>query len=300
MPDETTHAAPPDLADRWNVGRLLAWTTDFLRRKGSESPRLDAEVLLASVLGWDRVKLYTRYEDDVDAGSRGRFRDLVRRRSEGAPVAYLTGHKEFYSLKFAVTPAVLIPRPDTEFVVVEFLSAFKGVEAPRVVDVGTGSGCIALACAHAHKTAVVIGVDLSDEALAVARGNVDALGLSGRVSFRAGSLLEPVAADGPFDAIVANPPYIRSDVVPLLEPGVRDYEPHLALDGGPDGLGVVGPLIGQAVPLLRPGGQLLLEIGSDQEADVRALLAAQPGLTLAPTVRDHAHHPRVLRATKVG
>ncbi len=288
----------PETADRWNVGRLVTWTTDYLRRKGSESPRLDAEVLLAHVLGWNRVKLYTHFEEEVGESGRAQYRDLVRRRAEGSPVAYLVGRKEFYSLKFAVSPAVLIPRPDSEFVVVEFLSAFKDTASPRIVDVGTGSGCLTLACLHAHKTATAIAIDLSEEALAVARQNAESLGLSSRVEFRLGNLLEPVSSDGSFDAILSNPPYIRSEVVSLLEPGVRDYEPHLALDGGPDGLRLVAPLIHQAVPLLKPGGWLILEIGSDQETDVRALLDSEPELILVATVRDHAHHPRVLRARR--
>ena len=285
-------------ADRWNVGRLLNWTADFLRRKGSESPRLEAEVLLASVLGWERVQLYTRFEVDVDEPARARFRDLVRRRAEGVPVAYLTAHKEFYSLKFAVSPAVLIPRADTEHLVVEALGMLKGVPGARFVDVGTGSGCVALAILSGNKTAKGVAIDLDESALNVARGNGQALGLAGRIDFRRGNLLDPVADEAPFDAIVSNPPYIRSAVVSILDPGVRDHEPHLALDGGEDGLRVVAPLIEAAVPRLKVGGHLLLEIGSDQEAEVRALLEAQPGLDLAPTVRDHAHHPRVLRATR--
>jgi release factor glutamine methyltransferase len=292
------HDASPQVAERWSVGRLLSWTAEFLKKKGSESPRLDAEVLLAFALGWDRVKLYTRYDDEVDEPPRAAFRDLVKRRADGAPVAYLVGKKEFFSLTLTVNPSVLIPRPDSEFVVVEFLAAFKGVEAPRIVDVGTGSGCLALACIQNHKTATALAIDISADALLVAERNAECLGLSGRVSFREGNLLQSIKDDGPFDAILSNPPYIKSEVVPRLERGVSAFEPHLALDGGLDGLRVVAPMIQQAVSLLKTGGILLLEIGSDQEADVRALLAAEPELDLSPTVRDHANHPRVLKAVK--
>ncbi len=232
--------AEPD--DRWTVGRLLNWTKDFLKKKGSESPRLDAEVLLASVLACERVQLYTRYEDEVAEAPRGAFRDLVKRRADGAPVAYLVGRKEFYSLSFAVSPAVLIPRPDSEFVIVEALAKLKGIDSPGCVDVGTGSGCLALACVHHHKTARFFAIDLSPEALAIARRNASTLGLESRVAFVEGDLLEPVRAGGPFDLILSNPPYIASAVVATLEPGVRDFEPHLALDGGEDGLRVVDRL----------------------------------------------------------
>lgn len=299
---EPPRVGPESLAadpDRWTVGRLLSWTSDYLKRRGSESPRLDAEVLLARVLGWQRVQLYTHIEEEVGPAARGEFRELVRRRAEGSPVAYLVSRKEFYSLPLTVTPAVLIPRPDSEFVVVEFLAVARNLQNPRCVDVGTGSGCLALACAHEHPSATFFAIDLSPEALAVASANAEALGLSERIEFRTGHLLDPVATEGPFDVVVSNPPYIPSAVIETLEPGVRNYEPRLALDGGPDGLGVVGPLIAQATSLLKPGGHLILEIGSDQEESVRALLAAQPSLRLAPTVRDHANHPRVLRATKV-
>lgn len=291
-------AQDPPTADHWDVARLLAWTTDFLKRKGSDSPRLDAEVLLAHALDCKRVQLYTRHDQPVGESDRARFRDLVKRRSEGAPVAHLVGRKEFFSLSFAVGPAVLIPRPDSEFVVVEFVSAFKEAPAPRLLDVGTGSGCLVLACLHAQKSATAVAVDLSEEALAVARSNAESLGLADRVEFRLGSLFDPVADLGPFDAIVSNPPYIKTSAIPTLDPGVSNHEPRLALDGGEDGLRVIAPLIEGALPLLKPGGRLILEIGSDQESAARALFEAQPGWNLAPTVRDHARHPRVLVATR--
>jgi release factor glutamine methyltransferase len=286
--------------DFWTIRRLLTWTTDFLRRRGSESPRLDAEVMLAHVLDWQRVELYTHYDEEVGERARRAYRDLVRRRSEGAPVAYLVGKKEFYSLTFQVSPAVLIPRPETEFVVVEYLEVTKGLEAPRAVDIGTGSGCLAIACAHQQTKARFVAIDISTEALELARQNATRLGLADRIDFRLGNLLEPVAGEEPFDAILSNPPYIPTDVIPTLEPGVRDYEPHLALDGGPDGLRVVASLIAESVPRLKPGGHLILEIGTAQEKPVRSLIEAQAQFRLVPTIHDHAQHPRVIRATKMG
>jgi release factor glutamine methyltransferase len=282
----------------WTVGRLLTWTTDYLKRRGSESPRLDAEVMLAHVLKWQRVQLYTRFSDEVPEGPRGQFRELVRRRSEGAPVAYLVGRKEFYSLSFEVSPAVLIPRPESEFVVVEFLALTKTLESVRAVDVGTGSGCLAIASAHRHPGARLVAIDISDEALAVARRNAAQHGVADRVEFRPGNRLDPVIGEGPFDAVISNPPYIPTAQIDRLEAGVRDYEPRQALDGGPGGLDMVHGLIEQSITLLKPGGHLILEIGTDQEKPVRDLIAAHSMLCLAPTIHDHAQHPRVIRATR--
>jgi len=282
----------------WTVGRLLTWTTDYLKRRGSESPRLDAEVMLAHVLDWQRVELYTHFTDEVPERPRGRYRDLVRRRCEGSPVAYLVGRKEFYSLAFEVSPAVLIPRPESEFVVVEFLSVTQGLEATRAVDVGTGSGCLAIACAFRNPGVRFVAIDVSEEALAVARRNAAKHGVADRIDFRLGDRLEPASGEEPFDVVLSNPPYIPTADIPGLEVGVRDYEPHLALDGGPDGLAMVRGLVEQSIPLLKPGGHLILEIGTAQEKPVRGLIEAHPELRLAPTIHDHAQHPRVIRATR--
>jgi release factor glutamine methyltransferase len=289
-----------DAEDRWTVKRLLTWTADFLKKKGSESPRLDAEVLLAHVLEWPRVQLYTHFEQEVEEAPRSSFRELVKRRSEGAPVAYLVGRKEFFSLSLIVSPAVLIPRPDTETAVVVALDCLKGKPAPRVVDVGTGSGCLALAIAKHHPTAQVLAIDLSEDALAVARKNAEILGLLDRIEFRRGDLLATAAQDGPFDMIVSNPPYIASGEIAKLERGVRDFEPHLALDGGPDGLRVVDRLIEQARTMLSLGGDLILEIGSEQEMPVRALIASREGFAPSATIRDAANYPRVIAARWAG
>jgi release factor glutamine methyltransferase len=282
----------------WTIGRLLSWTTDYLKRRGSESPRLDAEVLLAHVLDWQRVQLYTHFEEEVSERARGSFRELVRRRVDGAPVAYLVRRKEFYSLAFEVSPAVLIPRPESEFVVVEFLALAKGSPSIRAVDVGTGSGCLAIASAHRHPGVRFVAIDISDQALEIARLNAARHGVADRIDFRLGNVLEPVAGEELFDAVISNPPYIDSEEISRLERGVRDYEPRTALDGGSGGLRMVTRLIEDSVSLLKPGGHLILEIGTDQEKAVRALIEAQPELHLAPTIHDHAKHPRVIRASR--
>jgi release factor glutamine methyltransferase len=256
--------------------------------------------MLAHVLSRQRVELYTHFDEAVDEAARDRFRELVRRRAEGAPVAYLVGHKEFFSLPFVVSPAVLIPRPESEFVVTEYLSLTSQLGSPRCVDVGTGSGCLAIAAAIRQSGAQFVAIDRSEPALEVARINAARLGVADRIDFRLGEELGPVAGATPFDAIISNPPYIPTGEIDRLEPGVRDYEPRIALDGGPDGLAVVRRLIEQSVDLLKPGGHLVLEIGTDQEQPVRAAIEAQSALRLAPTVYDHAKHPRVIWAARVG
>lgn len=291
---------PPADPDAWTVKRLLAWTVEYLNRKGSGSSRLDAEVLLGQVLNWPRVRLYTHFADVVGEKERASFRELVKRRAEGAPVAYLVGRKEFFSLAFQVSPAVLIPRPDTETVVVEFLARFKGRENVVALDVGTGSGAIALACLHRHPSTRFVATDLSPDALSVAKANAEKLHLASRAEFRQGDLFAPVEGDPPFDAIVSNPPYIPTDEIATLEPGVRDFEPRQALDGGLDGLDVAARLIAGAPGRLNPGGHLILEIGSAQEMPVRRLIEEQADLELFPTVKDAANHPRVVRAVRKG
>ena len=289
---------PNEATESWTVGRLLVWTADFLKKKGSESPRLDAEVLLAHVLEWSRVSLYTHFEDEVGERAKSTYRDLVRKRSEGEPVAYLVGKKEFFSLPFLVSRDVLIPRPDTETLVVEALDFLKGKNEPRVVDVGTGSGCLALAIAKHQITARVIAIDVSEKALKIATKNAQKLELADRVEFRQGDLLMPVAHEPPFDLIVSNPPYIRSDEMADLEAGVRNFEPHLALDGGEDGLRIVARLVETASKHLLTGGCLLLEIGSAQEAPVLALIRDQAEFLVPSTIRDSANLPRVIRAIR--
>lgn len=280
----------------WTIGRLLDWTMRYLKEKGSESPRLDAEVLLAHALGCKRIDLYARHDEEATEQGRQKFRELVRQRVEGCPVAYLVGRKEFFSLEFEVNRAVLIPRPDTECVVDECLRLAKPMTEPAILDIGTGSGCLAVAVAKHHKTARVTAVDISPEALAVASANAAKHGVAERIRFLLGDLFAPLVPDGQFDFILSNPPYIPHEDIARLAAGVRDYEPHRALDGGADGFAVFDRLVAEAPAHLKPGGYLLVEIGSPQEAPARERIGRIAGYELGKTILDGSGHPRVLLA----
>jgi release factor glutamine methyltransferase len=222
---------------------------------------------------------------------------LIGKRIEGCPVAYLVGRKEFYSLELEVSPAVLIPRPDTETLVLHALAVAKQYAAPRILDIGTGSGNIPIALAKHLPQAQITTIDRSSAALAVARRNAEKHGVAGRIRFLEGDLFSPLQGVGErFELIVSNPPYIASADLPHLEVGVRQYEPMLALDGGEGGYAVITRLLDQVAPFIAAGGHLVLEIGAPQEAAVRGLIESAPQWRLAPTIRDDAGHPRVLLA----
>jgi len=277
------------MSEEWSVLRLMRWTADFFRQHGIESHRLDAEVLLAHVLACKRVDLYLAFDQPVAPADRDRFRELVRRRAkERMPVAYLTGTREFWSLALCVTPDVLIPRPDTETLV----RACAQLAPRRVVDVGTGTGCVAIALARELPEATLIGVDVSAAALAVAAQNLIACGVAERVALVRCDLLEGV--DGRFDLIASNPPYVCSAELERLAPEVQQ-EPRLALDGGADGLDVLRQLIAQAPAHLVAGGHLALEVG-DGQASAVAELARAVGATEIQLHRDLAGAERVVVA----
>ena len=282
----------------WTVGRLLSWTAGWLAERGSEAPRLEAEVLLAHVRGCQRIMLYTAFDEVVPEDERARFRDLVRRRGAGEPVAYLVGSREFFSLPLAVSPAVLVPRPETEGLVVRVLDLGRVIEAPRIVDVGTGSGAIALAVAKNLPRARITATDVSAAALEIARLNVERLGLAGRIELHAGDLLAAPALAGPWDVIVSNPPYVKEDEVASLPRDVREHEPRGALVAGPRGVEVIERLVAQAAEHLAPGGWLVLEAGPGVAAEVERLLGATPGLAPGPTLKDLAGLPRVFQARR--
>jgi release factor glutamine methyltransferase len=284
--------------DEWTVGRLLSWTTGWLGERGRESARLDAEILLAHVRGCQRILLYTAFAEAVPEDQRAEFRTLVRRRGQGEPVAYLVGSKEFFSLPLNVSPAVLVPRPETEGLVVRTLDLCREAGEARIIDVGTGSGAIAVAVAKHLPEAKVAATDISAEALAVARGNAARHGLTERIAFSQGDLLADPAVSGPWDVIIANLPYVREDEFAELPRDVREHEPRLALVGGRRGVELIERLAAQASTRLAPGGWLILEAGPAVAADVEAVLAATAGLELRPTLADLAGLPRVFQACR--
>jgi release factor glutamine methyltransferase len=284
--------------DVWTVGRLLTWTTDWLGARGSEAPRLDAEVLLAHVRGCPRIALYTAFDTPVADAERARFRELVKRRGEGEPVAYLVGSKEFFSLPFTVTKDVLIPRPETEGLVVRSLDLVKSAAAPRIADVGTGSGAIAVTLAKQLPRATLVATDIAPAALAVAAANAARHGVAERIEFVECDLLADPRAAGPWDVIVSNPPYVRDDEYPALPRDVRDHEPKTALVAGPTGVEIVTRLAAEAAERLAPGGWLLVEIGPSTAAAAEAALAAQAGLVPGPTLKDMAGFARIVQARR--
>jgi release factor glutamine methyltransferase len=276
------------VAEVWTPLRVLEWTARRFEEAGNRSARLDAQVLLAHVLGCDRIALYTQFDKPLGAAELSRYRELIRRRLCGEPVAYLVGEKEFWSLSLAVDSRVLIPRPDTELLVSVAVELAQKCAAPvRIADIATGSGAVAIALAREIPDAIVVAADVSADAVAVARGNAARHQVA--IDIRQGDLTAPVADAAPFDLVVSNPPYICSTAIDTLAAEVR-REPRLALDGGLDGLGVLRRLAQDAPRLLVRGGLLVVEHGHDQAAAVRDLLGDYQGVQ---TRRDLAGNPRV-------
>jgi len=291
------------MAETWTIGRLLQWTKEYLEKQGSGSPRLDAEVLLAHCKQCPRIALYTAFDEIAADDLRNKFRELVKKRADGMPVAYLVGKREFYSLNFAVTPAVLIPRPETEFLVVRALDLFKestasGVANPQVADVGTGSGCIAVSVAKHSPAAQVTAIDQSAAALDIAKKNAEAHKVAERVTFSEGDLLGGFENKPQWKLILSNPPYISEPEYAELDKTVRDFEPRSALVGGPAGTELIERLLPQVAAQLLPGGTFLCEISPMILAAVEKLVAQHPTLEWQPPIKDIAQHPRVIEVRK--
>ncbi len=298
---------PARLAHASCLADLLADATAFLAGHDIPSPRLDAEVLLAHAMGSNRTELYLR--DPPAPRQRDAFWHTLKRRARREPVAYITGVQEFWSLEFTVNRHVLIPRPETEWVVELGLELLGSCPAPRILDLGTGSGCIAVALASQLPQARVWACDVSVEALAVARTNAVAHNVAGRMTFMQTDMRQrleghphrvastsgrPQGAAPTFDLIVSNPPYIAGPEFAALQAEVRDWEPRLALDGGKDGLDFYRRLLQDCPVQLRPGGWLVMEIGSTQSEAVRRMARSQDNLSECRLSYDYAGLPRVV------
>ena len=282
----------------WTIQRLLAWTTNFFRERGIESPRLDAEVLLSALLGRDRMYLYVHFDEPLEPEELARFRGYVKERAAHVPLAYVLGRREFMGLDFRVTRDTLIPRPDTEILVqcaVDFLRArmAAGGAACTIADIGTGTGAIALSTLHYTEGTHADAVDISPAAAAVARENAETLGLTERIAVHVGDLLAPLAGRR-YDMILSNPPYIPTADIAGLMADVRSYEPHLALDGGTDGLNIYRRLMAEAPMMLKDGGAVAVEVGIDEAAAVAALAIEHPRIVRTETLKDLAGIERVV------
>ncbi len=277
-------------ADVWTPLALIGWTQGYLARAGADAPRLTAELLLAHVLGCDRVRLYLDFDKPVAPAELARYRALVRRRAEGEPTAYLIGAREFFGRAFRVDARVLVPRPETELLVEAALALLPPDGA--ALDLCTGSGCVGVTLALERPAARVVATDLSLDALAVARENAERLGA--RLELLGGDLFAPLPAGARFDVVTANPPYVPSGELLRLSREVR-REPAAALDGGPDGLAVLRRIVAGAPRWLRPGGALALEIHETHAGVVPALCRAA-GLLGVELRHDLARLPRLVVA----
>jgi release factor glutamine methyltransferase len=290
MPDP----APSAPEEQWTIGKVLAWATDDFRKRGLESPRLDAELLLSHVLRVDRIRLLVDAARPLSRDDLVAYKELIVRRRRAEPVAYILGVREFHGHAVQVERGVLVPRPDTETLVEVALDRTRAAHLfGEALDLCTGSGCVAIAFAKRRPTWRVTAVDVSADAVRVARRNVERLGTAFGTRVVEGDLDAPLGDAARFDLVTANPPYIPTAELATLPPDVRDHEPRLALDGGADGLVVVRRVIEAARRRLRPGGIVAIEIAHDQAPRAARLLEGA-GFTDLERRRDYGGIERVL------
>ena len=286
----------------WTIQKLLNWITEYFTDKGLDSPRLSAELLLSGVLAMKRIELYTQFDRPVAGQQLDRLHDLVKRAGQSEPVAYLVGKTEFYSLEFDITPACLIPRPETELLAeraIEFLRTRSGTQF--VCDLCTGCGCIAIAIAKNFHDARLIATDICDAALNVAAQNIEKHQLKDRIQLLCGDLFEPIMPQldvEKFDLIVCNPPYVSAVEFEALDKNVKDYEPELALFAGEDGLDVYRRIIERVDSFLKSDAALMLEIGYSQGQAVRELLEQAGCFTEITIEKDFNDNDRIATAIK--
>ncbi|MCR5559213.1 MAG: peptide chain release factor N(5)-glutamine methyltransferase [Schwartzia sp.] len=275
----------------WTIGRILKWSEQYFRSRGIDTPRLDAEVLLSHVLGEKRIFLYVNFDKPLQKEELALYREMVKRRAAREPVAYIVGARDFMGLRFKVSPAVLVPQPDTETLVGAVMDRLENSGDLRIADIGTGSGAIALSLLYYMPSVTAAAVDISGEALEVARENAVKLGLEDRVTFYEGDLFSPLEGEK-FAAVVSNPPYIPHDDIEGLEPEVK-AEPLGALDGGADGLDFYRRLVDEAGNLLAEKGFLAMEVGINEAAEV-ADMAKTAGWERSEIIADLAGIDRVV------
>ena len=280
------------MSKKQTIGVLVQLTKQYFQERGIENPRLDAEVLLCHVMNLERIDLYVRFDQPLEEQELSSYRDLVRRRSGGEPIAYLLGEKEFMGHTFKVSPAVLIPRPDTEILVEAAVNRLAEYPEPRFLDIGVGSGAILLSVLKAIPYAKGIGVDLSPDALLIAKENATTLGVSHRAGFLLGDTLAPIG-DRKVQGILSNPPYIPTRDMGTLQKEVK-LEPKLALDGGLDGLNIYRKLLLDGKNYLLPGGFLMMEMGIHQAEPVTKIALEMGWVELEPPHKDYGGVERVV------
>ncbi len=283
--------------ESWTILRMILWSAEYLKNKGVETGRLDAEWLLAAALGVDRLQLYLKYDRPLSSEEREAFKPLLRRRAGREPLQYIIGRTGFRELELKTDPRVLIPRPETEVLVQEVLD-WASAGAESVWDMGTGAGAVALSLAAEGTWTRVVATDVSPEALSVAADNAERYDLGGHVEFREGSLFEPLEEGERFDVIVSNPPYIAEGEKGELQPEVRDWEPPEALFAGEDGLDVIRELVAGAPKHLLSGGLLALECGLGQAEGIAADVQATGAFCAVRIRADLTGRPRFVTAER--
>jgi release factor glutamine methyltransferase len=275
--------------------QILNSTRDFLEKKGVASARLEAEVLMAFVMGCDRVGVYMNFDKPMSGSELDALRDLVVRRGKREPLAHITGRREFWSIQFKITPAVLIPRQDTEILVEESLRLLKEIAEPEILEIGTGSGAIAVSLARELPGAKITATDISGEIISLARENAASAGVAERIKFLKGVDLEPVKGTGSrYDLVISNPPYIPGAEIETLEPEVRAHEPRSALDGGVDGLEIIRKISSGAGGFLKPGGWILIESGDSTWAGAKEVLL-NDGYKEVAVIKDYSGLNRAVK-----
>ncbi len=301
-PALTSSPSNPSAVQSWTTRTLLDWMRSAFTDKGIDSPRLSAEMLLCHVIGCERLELYTQADRPATPQERAALRELVTRSLGHEPIQYLVGEAWFFSHPFSVDPRVLIPRPSTETLLEHALQSLRDRESEnpvRMADIGTGSGCIAISALKALPGATCLAVDLSADALQVAKANAERHSVLDRLELAEGNLLDPLAGAEPFDLIMSNPPYIPDHEWDAVEPNVKDHEPTMALRSGPTGLELVGRLIEDAPQLLRAGGRLSIEIAACTAEQALAQATQHALLEHAQILKDLDDLPRVLTAVRV-